>query len=187
VAQIESDELDIGLWCERVQAPSLVMETIYEDRLMGAIWKGSEALGDAPTLEEFDAMRCVGYNYAAVDWRGLEGARCLSEGHHGVMHANALSTFERLVLLRDTDLVTAVPETLGRRLAPQMDIRLFNLPFKTQRWGEMMLWHPRRMSDPAHVWIRAQLKQIAMAQGLQPPTEECDRSMESSLAFSVSS
>jgi DNA-binding transcriptional LysR family regulator len=50
--------------------------------------------------------------------------------------------------------VATMPERILRMLPQTLHIKTFPLPFATPPSHEILLWHKRHDSDPAHAWLR---------------------------------
>lgn len=58
------------------------------------------------------------------------------------------------------DLILIMPE-MGARLVSQLiDVKLFELPVKTEKYPYYQTWHPRRQEDQLHKWLRSQVKEV---------------------------
>ena len=66
-----------------------------------------------------------------------------------------------LALARASDLIASVPERHTGNLRAGM--HGFPLPFATPEITVSLLWHPRLDADPAHRWLRAQVRDVCAA------------------------
>jgi DNA-binding transcriptional LysR family regulator len=57
-------------------------------------------------------------------------------------------------VLRGTRLVATLPERVAQMFASTLPVKTFPLPFETPPQHEILLWHKRNDSDPAHAWVR---------------------------------
>src|SRR4029077_11470081 len=57
-------------------------------------------------------------------------------------------------VLPGTRLVATLPERVAHRFASTLPVKTFALPFATEPLHEILLWHKRNESDPAHAWLR---------------------------------
>ncbi|NRB34899.1 MAG: hypothetical protein HRU31_09140 [Rhodobacteraceae bacterium] len=64
-------------------------------------------------------------------------------------------------LVAGTDLVALIPARLAALHADRVD--LFDLPFPSPDFTVNFLWHPRRQTDPAHIWFRELVAREAAA------------------------
>lgn len=64
-------------------------------------------------------------------------------------------------LLAGTDFITVIHERLAKLVAPTLGLRLMELPVELEPLTEVMLWTSRSNDDPAHRWLRAQIRSLA--------------------------
>ncbi|WP_071000338.1 LysR family transcriptional regulator [Methylobacterium sp. C1] len=68
-------------------------------------------------------------------------------------------------LIQGTNLVSLVLERAVRTLSGLESIVIVEPPYPLNELEEMMYWHPRYTSDPAHVWLRQRIAAIAGSLG----------------------
>jgi len=65
-------------------------------------------------------------------------------------------------LIASSDLIALIPERLARLNKDLVD--QFDPPFASPTFEVDLLWHPRRQNDPAHVWLRSLISDLAADQ-----------------------
>jgi DNA-binding transcriptional LysR family regulator len=60
-----------------------------------------------------------------------------------------------------TDLVVTLPRTLATRLRDPGRVRILKAPPELADFQYSMCWHPRLTEEPAHRWIREQVREAA--------------------------
>jgi DNA-binding transcriptional LysR family regulator len=63
------------------------------------------------------------------------------------------------MVVTGSDYVCTLPERFLSHFAARLDS--FELPFETPTFSLLAAWHPRSQADPAHIWLRDQLSEIA--------------------------
>ena len=58
------------------------------------------------------------------------------------------------------DLILIMPEMGARLISQLIDVKLFELPVKTEKYPYYQTWHPRRQEDQLHKWLRTQVKEV---------------------------
>jgi DNA-binding transcriptional LysR family regulator len=58
-------------------------------------------------------------------------------------------------------MVAIVPERLGLQMTQMVGLKLLDLPFDTPEIVEALYWNALTDADPAHMWLRATLRDIA--------------------------
>jgi DNA-binding transcriptional LysR family regulator len=70
------------------------------------------------------------------------------------VHITVPSLLHLPLVLRGTRLVATMPERVAQMFASSLTIKTFPVPFETSALHEILLWHKRNDSDPAHAWLR---------------------------------
>ena len=78
----------------------------------------------------------------------------------------------RLVI--GTERIATIPARLARRYADLLPIKLLPVPVDIPPIVEVLQWHRVHDSDPAHRWLRSQLKAgVAQLEGAAEATASC--------------
>jgi len=141
-------------------SPEIRARSLFRDRFVGVVRAGHGLARGAVTPRRFAAGRHV-----AVSGRGLGDGR-VDEALHGVAMprkvVTAVGDFSTaLALARETDLIATVPERQTGNLRAGM--HSFALPVAVPEFTVSLLWHPRLDADPAHRWLRGQVRAACAA------------------------
>jgi LysR family transcriptional regulator, nod-box dependent transcriptional activator len=77
------------------------------------------------------------------------------------VHYSVPSLLHLPLVLPGTRLVATMPERIAQMLPHPLKIKTFPLPFAAPPSHEILLWHKRHDSDPAHAWLRELVTQLA--------------------------
>lgn len=147
-------DLETGV-VEATTAPELRVLSLFRDRYIGVVRKG-HALGKG----RITAARYAAARHIHVSRDGLahgpmdEALRALGWERTIVTIVGGFAT--ALGLARTSDLVATVPERHTGNLRAGM--HSFPLPISTPQFTVSLLWHPRLDADPAHRWLRDQIR-----------------------------
>lgn len=67
------------------------------------------------------------------------------------------SLFSSMLLVSQSDYVTALPISLALQFQTQLKLQLFKPPFEYQPIAHYLIWLKRQTADPAHRWFREQV------------------------------
>jgi LysR family nod box-dependent transcriptional activator len=136
-------------------------EPLYVDRWVCAVDADHARVGDTLTAELFSSLRHLewGLGTPPVPNRGETAYR--KAGLQARVPVTTESFALTPLLLAGTDLVAVVPERLGLLLGRSIGLRLLDPPFQTPEIVEAMYCNALTDADPAHVWLRAILHEIA--------------------------
>ncbi|MCK2220728.1 LysR family transcriptional regulator [Actinomadura sp. ATCC 31491] len=140
-------------------APETRVEPLMRDRAIGVVRPGHPLLSGGPvTLERLAAGEHViasrrgrmrGPVDEALAARGLERRI-----------AGSVPTFgAALLAVRESDLVGMTPERLTAPLVRALGLVTFPIPLELPSMTLSQAWHPRYDADPAHAWLREQVRE----------------------------
>ncbi|MFC4785631.1 LysR family transcriptional regulator [Nocardioides sp. MAHUQ-72] len=140
-------------------------QPIFTDELACVVARGNRHLRDgALTLEDLAAMphAVAEFLSAGETPRPLE----VEVEQKGVAGRTVLVQVTSLLTLpfavAGTDMCAFVPARLARRCLEPLDLVIARTPLDTVRITEAAHWHPRRAEDPAGVWLRRLLYDVAV-------------------------
>jgi DNA-binding transcriptional LysR family regulator len=141
--------------------PELRSEPLYVDRWVCAVDANNPRVPDTMTAELFASLRHLewGLGTPPVPNRGEVAYR--TAGLQARVPLTTESFALTPLLLAGTDLVALIPERLGLRFRSSSGLKLLEPPFPTPEIVEAMYWNTVTDADPAHVWLRSTLREIA--------------------------
>jgi DNA-binding transcriptional LysR family regulator len=157
--KLTSGRLDLSIQPSGV-IPNFPSEVLFKDKWVCAVWSGNKAVSDPITVEE---------------WAALPHA-CFAFGKTGVVLADLLlgplaemrtrqvlceSFLTMPLMLPNTRLLAMLPARIGSMFSRSAEIRLVQPPKKLPAFSEAMTWNPLYDKDPAHTWLREQVKTVA--------------------------
>jgi DNA-binding transcriptional LysR family regulator len=159
--RLERGEIDLLLGSERMVPASMKARKLFDEHFV-VVQRKRHPRGTAPLdLDTYCAL-----DHVLVSTSG--------GSFHGFMdeHLDALGRERRVVLsvqhftlvpelLARTDYVSTLPARFAERYRERLDI--FDLPFEARGFTLFAAWPPRSQADPAHVWLRDTLAEIAGA------------------------
>jgi DNA-binding transcriptional LysR family regulator len=145
-------------------SPELRAQSLFRDRHIGVVRLG-HPLGDG----EITPARYAAARHVVVSRRGREHGpideALQALGLQRQVGAIVDSFATALALARASDLVACVPQR--HTAALRCGLHGFALPVATAGFAVAMLWHPRLDADPAHRWLREQVRAVCI-----PPADE---------------
>lgn len=110
------------------------------------------------TWRDLASQRHVGYGSESIASVGH-----LALDQIGGIHSQEVTTQGFVLatyLVRETDFVSLVPRRLAQLLEEPFELALFDPPTPIGEMNETAYWSSRTHDDPAHRWLRDQLRQI---------------------------
>jgi len=122
-------------------------------RWVCAVDRDHPTVGDSITAEQYFSLPHVFGRPSGHSASAEELVRRILDVDLTV-HYSLPSLLHLPLVLPGTRLVATMPERIARMLPQTLHIKTFPLPFATPPSHEILLWHKRHDSDPAHVWLR---------------------------------
>jgi LysR family transcriptional regulator, nod-box dependent transcriptional activator len=160
LSRLEYGEADLCLCLDslRLFEARAYPDTLRRVRLRPVRWicavdRDHPTIGDSITAEQYFSLPHVfgrPNRYAAS---AEELVRRLLDVDLRV-HIALPSLLHLPLVLRGTRLIATLPERVAQMFAATLPVKTFALPFETPPMHEILLWHKRNDSDPAHAWLR---------------------------------
>ncbi|MFG2024901.1 LysR family transcriptional regulator [Streptomyces sp. NPDC048825] len=167
--QLARDQIDLVI-VPREMVPSgldVCSEAAYTDCYMLAVDQEHPDVGESISVEEFSELP-----YLAISPDRRPALAELQLDMLGIPRRVEVTTSFEIApfLIRGTRLITLIPRTFGRRIAPATGLRLLEPPMELPWATEMMVWTKRMDDDPGHAWLRQRMHHFADAyiQGTPP-------------------
>jgi DNA-binding transcriptional LysR family regulator len=162
---LQRDEVDITILPDRLvdpaQLPDCSRMPVISDRFVGAVWNKHPAAKGQLTTEVLGAYPYL--QYRVTGGQSLWDQDLDEAGIDRSVEATASSFVAMPYMLAGTELVTLLPESLGKRVALSAEIVLLEPDMPITPLHESMYWHARRDGDPGHAWLREQIRAVSHA------------------------
>jgi DNA-binding transcriptional LysR family regulator len=157
VADLARGHTDLEIGATRPSRPEIAAEIAGTDRMVAVFRAGHPlALGD------LTPERLAGASHVTVSRRGrLRGVIDEALAERGLTRrvvASLPTSSAALDLAARTDLVTAVAEQVCRPAWTRLGLLARPFPFAVPPVPVVVTWHHRNDTDPAHAWLRAQVR-----------------------------
>lgn len=153
---LEDDEADVAL-VTGLSLPEAKFAPGFEEDFC-VIQRKQHPLGTGPM--SLDAFCSVEHVLVSPEGGGFIGAADRTLARLGYRRRVAVSLPSFLLapaLVAGTDYICLLPRRLARIFSDVVDIA--EPPFPSPVFELNLVWHPRRQHDPAHVWLREQVRE----------------------------
>ena len=151
-------ECDLLIAPQKVLPPEMAQDIagypsrdLLTDQLVVVADEGNTALGASVSLQALAGLPFIDATpNLGLSGDGVNTTMCSCPGNFGApMH-----------LVAGTSMVTLVQSRLYEAFGARCGLRA--VPLKEHLWlTEAMYWHPRHTADPAHMWLRGKLSEVA--------------------------
>jgi DNA-binding transcriptional LysR family regulator len=160
VRALEASAIDFAVSALIKHSKSVHSMELATDRMVCVMRKGHPAAAKRLTTRAFLSLRHLRIVQSAGDVRFVEEALFKSGLQRNVV-ATTPHWLAASYLVETTDLVTALPESMVRRLNVDGKFAVVPLPVGGDDFSWRLYWHRRYDAQPAHRWIRTILYGIA--------------------------
>jgi len=151
------DQLDFLVVPECYVSSAHPKEVLFEDTHTCIAWAKNPRVGATLTLEEYLALGHVAVRVAEGGTNFDE--RVLQSMNHKRRIEVVTPGFDLAAhLVVGTERLATVPTRLAAKYAGLLPITLFPVPVDMPPMVEMVQWHQAHDGDPAHLWLRARLR-----------------------------
>ena len=160
IDRLGEDQVDFVIIPSYLQSPFPSVE-LFSERWVCVVWSGNARVGNTLTEAQYLALPHLAFSMPS---EGAGSAADTHLSHLGVQRRIAAWTESFILspfLVRGTEMVTLVHERVALALEPAADARIIAPPYDLPEIQEILLWNPRRTTDPPHVWMREQIMAAA--------------------------
>jgi DNA-binding transcriptional LysR family regulator len=159
VEQVAQDKIDLALGVFPNLTPDISMEVLFEEYFSCLLDRRTLPAGGELSLETYLARPHIqvsmdGGTHGEVDdllrAEGLRRRIAVSVPHWRTAPS----------MLHDTDLILTVATRTLNDTPLNSDLIQLPPPFTIPRFAFVQIWHARFCDDPAHIWLRQQVKQV---------------------------
>jgi DNA-binding transcriptional LysR family regulator len=153
VRALEASAIDFAVSALIKHSKSVHSLELAKDRMVCVMRKGHPAADSRLTMRAFLSLRHLRIVQSAGDVRFVEEALARRGLRRRVM-ATTPHWLAASYMIERSDLVTALPESMMRRLNRDGRFVVRSLPVSGNEFSWRLYWHRRYDARPAHRWIR---------------------------------
>jgi DNA-binding transcriptional LysR family regulator len=156
---IAAGRIDTALSAE-APPPALEAEVLYEEDFVCLVGRAQRVRTRRFTLKQYLELP-----HAIVEtWEGQQTPVDRPLAELGLKRSAGLRVpffVPTIFTIARTDLILTVPRRLGKIASAIADVRIVEPPHEIKGFSYFMAWHPRLTAEPAHAWLRDQLRMAA--------------------------
>ncbi len=162
IDSLENQTVDMVLGFEVVLSPPAMFqrEQLFGDHMACVVRKDHPLASD----QEFSLEKYLQANHMLISRTGSETGlidQWLRERHLerriGLIVPHFLSA---PLIVAQTDMVLSLPLRIGQRFMGLTSLTILPLPFELPVFNLVMVWHPLREKEPAHLWLRKLISNV---------------------------
>ena len=138
---------------------------LFSDRWVCVVWSGNPRVGKTLTEAQYLGLPHLAFSMPNENAGSAADVHLSHLGVHRRIAAWTESFILSPFLVRGTEMVTLMHERVAKALETAADARIITPPYDLPELKEVLLWNPRRTSDPPHLWMREQVIAAALEIG----------------------
>ena len=159
--QLASGELALALLTPQATPATLHARRLYDETFLCVMRQGHPAAARPLDLDTFCSLAHVLVSPNGGGFIGAVDAALQTLGRRRRIQISINSFLLVPSLIEGTDLIATVPARLARHWAGLLAV--VSVPLEVPGFSVSMAWHPRAHADPAQVWLRETMRQVASA------------------------
>ncbi|MGB1951333.1 MAG: LysR family transcriptional regulator [Marinobacter sp.] len=158
--QLAAGKLDFAVDVLLPVSNQTAHERLRKDRLVVLARKDHPLVDEAMTMERYIAARHVLVS-SRTEGPGIEDFELSRLGVQRHIRLRCQHYYAACRVVENTDLLLTMPETYARIIAERANIRILTPPADLPDLDVHLYWHKAYEREPALIWFREQLSQIA--------------------------
>jgi DNA-binding transcriptional LysR family regulator len=157
--QMETGEVDLCITGLQNAPPGLHQQPLYAERMVSVVRRDHPGVGARLTLDKFCSL-----DHILVSVRGSGFSARIDEALTALgRKRRARLAVPHFLLVPEivarSDMISALPERLARGHAKKL--RIYEPPLKIEGFTVGQIWHERNQREPAQLWLREVLRELA--------------------------
>jgi DNA-binding transcriptional LysR family regulator len=157
--QLEQGEFDLFIGAAEDGADGLVGRKLFEDEFVTAQRKLHPRGRGAMTIDEFCAFEHLLISTSGGHFGGMIDHALADIGRDRIVSVSVQNYALAPLVIATTDLICTLPRRFLMRFDQVLDLTA--PPLALAPFAMNAFWHPRMRSDPAHIWLRQAVSQVA--------------------------
>jgi DNA-binding transcriptional LysR family regulator len=156
---LEHGELDLFIGTKEDGSGELIGRTLFEEKFMTAQRRGHPRGIGPMTIDEFCELDHLLISTSGGRFSGMIDDALAEIGRERHVSVSMQNYGLAPLVLTSTDCICTLPYRFLKRFEHVLDF--VKPPLELSRFDMHLFWHPRSRKDPAHIWLRQQVMQVA--------------------------
>jgi DNA-binding transcriptional LysR family regulator len=159
LTQLENGSLDVVLGFSSVLEPpaQLCCEHLFVDLMACVVREDHPNIRHVPSLAEYLAAAHMLISRTGSQV-GVIDAKLTEMGLERRINLIVPHFLSAPLIVAETDMILSLPYRLAAQFRKLVALKILPVPLDLPNYDLVMIWHPLREKDPAHCWLREQIK-----------------------------
>jgi DNA-binding transcriptional LysR family regulator len=167
--QIEAGEVDLGILGAGAAPPNVRSRPLYLERFVAVVRRDHPRVRDRLTLDQFCELDHLLVAPSGGSFTAQADEALAAVGRQRFVKLAVPHFLLVPEILVRSDMIAVVPERLARGYRHRLEI--FDVPFAMSPFTIVAIWHERTHRNPALVWLRQSLADLADDNGTAAASE----------------
>jgi LysR family nod box-dependent transcriptional activator len=181
IEQLDRGDVDLVILPRKFISESQPTEVLFEETYTCIVWAGNDQVGDRLSLDQYMGLGHVSSRFGA-SVTSFEEWFLKDKGYDRRIEVTTTNFTSIPHFVIGTNRIATMHTRLARTLARYYPIRLVPPPLTIPKVDMCMQWNRFLDQDPAHLWLRALLAEVASA---EPGNEGARMPKEAPLRFAA--
>lgn len=156
---LETGTADVFVGAAEDGSSELICQKLFEEQFVTAQRKGHPRGQNPIDLEEFCRLDHLLISTSGGHFSGMVDAALAESGRERTVSVSVQSYALAPLVLTNSDCICTLPRRFLKRFEQSLD--LLEPPIELSPFSVNLFWHPRMRSDPAHIWFRKLIHDVA--------------------------
>lgn len=156
---LEKGKLDIVIGVRQEFGSNINQQYLFSDREVCIMRKDHPNIGSTLSLEQYSAAEFIGLSISEYEEQAID----IKLKEMGIKRNIRLIVENEVTipqLVAKTDFVANVTELIAKSFAAFLPVKVMSLPIPINNIKFYQYWHARHQNDPAHMWMRQNIKNV---------------------------
>lgn len=165
--ELRRSEVDLMIVPKKYTYEGYPSEVLFEEGYYCAVWSSNSEVRDTLTLDQYMEMGHVSTNFGNRELPSFEEWFLKSLGMQRRVEVSTSNFSTVPQLLIGTNRIATMHKRLAVQFARYYPLRLLPVPLDIPVLEVAMQWHQHADHDPAHIWFRSLLRDIAKTKHIE--------------------
>ena len=170
IADLDSSKIDIALGVGVTPRANLVIEKIYDEEYICLTRKDNPLVESEVSLKQYLELEHILIDPLGAR-RGIVDSSLEKIGVKRNIRVSIPQFSLSPWVFLNNDLVVTIPKTLANEFLKILPVKAFSPPVEIKKLEGQMIWHKRNNNDPAHAWLREEIRQSISTIRKKAPVE----------------
>lgn len=165
---LDDGKIDLVVGARQEFGNNIYQQYLFSDHEVCVLREGHPVIREGMTFDEYIEAEFIGLGTSEFDLEAID-KRLTEMGHKRKIRVIVEQEAAIPHLVSTTDFLANVAELVAKEYVHWLPIKILPIPTESFQFDILQYWHVRNHLDPAHNWLRKNLKEVCAR--LDPPVD----------------